>query len=67
MKHSLFYDSLRYILAFGLGGAVKTAEVEDQLVLSCHEQLLKPSCASVRPLVGRSVGHVCEKVTFRVL
>ena len=32
-------------------------------LFSCPEQLLKPSC----PSVGRLVGHVCEKVTFRVL
>ena len=38
-----------------------------RVVFSCPEQLLKPSCPSVRRSVGRSIGHFCEKVTFRVL
>ena len=32
MPYSSFYDSLRYILSFGLGAAVNTAEEEDGLV-----------------------------------
>ena len=31
MKSSLFYDTLSYILQFGLGDVVNTAEEEDDL------------------------------------
>ena len=36
------------------------------VLFNCPEQLQKCSCWSVGPLVGQSVGHVCEKGTFRV-
>ena len=49
----------------------------EELIFSCPEQLLKPSCLLLAALssswslvvcwlVGPSVGNVCEKVTFRV-
>ena len=32
MQHSIFYDSLRYLLPFGLGNTINTAEEEDELL-----------------------------------
>ena len=40
MKHSLFYDSLGNILPLGLGGAVNTAEEEEDLL----SYLVKGTC-----------------------
>ena len=40
MQYSLFQDWFHYLWPFGLGGAVKAAEEEDDLIRECLNTLM---------------------------